>query len=144
MAPRYGTYTTPPTVYRDGASRVERAERRLRAAEALVRDLQRALADEHSLALYTSTPAARARAREESQPEPALAPSLTIVLVDVSAARRVNRRPREIAAELRKYGDACVKARRRPIAAEVAPLLTRASEAGLGLESFAAMIEGRK
>jgi hypothetical protein len=41
------------------ATRLERAERRLRAGEALVADLAQAVADERRLALYTGTGSAR-------------------------------------------------------------------------------------
>lgn len=121
MAPQYGAFTTPPSVYKDDGSRVGRAERRLRAAEALVRDLQRALADERSLAMFTNTSAARARRREE------YAASVSL----------------DLTALLHAYHEACVRLGIEPVEAEVTPLLELAAGEGLSLERSAAMIEGR-
>jgi hypothetical protein len=79
-------------------SRLDRAERRLRAAEALVRDLEQAVRDEQALALYTSTGSARAaqahyeRALSELEATPR--PVVAVHLLPLPPTRRVNPRPR--------------------------------------------------
>jgi hypothetical protein len=117
-------------VYKDSCTRLERAERRLRSAEALVLDLRRAVADECSLTCF-NTGSARKREREDAAAE-----YDGEVVLQAPA--------RDLAELLAEYGRACVRAHEEPIEAELQPLLARASSAGLGLESFAALIEGRE
>jgi hypothetical protein len=79
---------------------LERAERRLRAAQALVRDLEQAVQDEKTLALYTSTGSARTaqahyeRALAELEATPPRPPVVAVHLLPLPPARRVNPRPR--------------------------------------------------
>jgi len=81
------------------SNRLERAQRRLRAAEALTADLRQAVEDEKTLAVYNNTQAARAaqahyeRALSELETTPR-SPVFAVHLLPLPPARRVNPRPR--------------------------------------------------
>jgi len=78
-------------------SRLERAQRRLRSAEALTADLRQAVEDERTLALYTSTGSARAAQAHYQHALTELqspAPVVTMHLIPLPPARRINPRPR--------------------------------------------------
>lgn len=128
--------------------RLQSAERRLRSAEALVADLARAVENEKTLAVYRNTGSARlAQARYQhalTELEAAPPPPINLHVVLLAPVRQTSRRS-AIMAELRAYGRACLRARTVPIAGELESILDRTGGGTeLGLESIAALVEGRK
>ena len=143
------------------STRVERAERRLRAAEALTADLRLAVEQERRLAIYTSTGSAQAQqeaANNEPSPQIGTAPprEITARAADTpsAAAARLADRPApalpatrtawsDAEAELTRYARAVKRVGTYALDAELAPLVGRALAAGLDFESIAAFAEGR-
>lgn len=144
------------------STRIERAECRLRAAEALTADLRLAVEQERRLAIYTSTGSAQAQ-QEAANHEPApqigtAAPrEITARAADApsSPATRPADRPApalsaprtarsNAEAELARYGRAVKRVGTCALDAELAPLVVRALAAGLGFETIAALAESRK
>jgi hypothetical protein len=142
------------------STRVDRAERRLRAAEALTADLRLAVEQERRLAIYTSTGSARQEAANH-EPTPQIrtaAPrEITTRAADApsAAATRSTDQPApalsasrtarsNAEAELARYGRAVKRVGTLPLDAELAPLVVRALAAGLGFETIAALAESRK
>src|ERR1022692_1773580 len=120
------------------ALRVERAARRLRAAEALVADLKQGLADEQRLAVYYDTGSAQAL-QEVANSEPT--PQIGTVAPREITARAPS--PRIAEAELTRYVRALQRAGAESLEAELTPLVHRALVAGLGFEAVSALAEGR-
>jgi len=73
---------------------LERAERRLRAAQALLRDLEQAVEDEKTLAVYNNTGAARTAREHYGRALAELeAPAPVVHLMPLPPARRIDPRP---------------------------------------------------
>jgi hypothetical protein len=143
------------------STRIERAERRLRAAEALTADLRLAVEQERRLAIYHNTGSAQAQqeaandeptpqirsaapreitARAAATPRPGATRSADRPAPTLSAPRTAWSRAE---AELTRYARALHRAGASPLEAELSPLIHRASAAGLDFESIAAFAEGR-
>ena len=143
------------------STRIGRAERRLRAAEALTADLRLAVEQERRLAIYTSTGSARAQQEAANhEPTPQIASAapreITARAADAPspAATRSADQPApalpaprpawsRAEAELTRYSRALHRVGAKPLEAELSPLIHRASAAGLDFETIAAFAEGR-
>jgi hypothetical protein len=142
------------------STRIERAERRLRAAEALTADLRLAVEQERRQAIYHNTGSAQAQQEANNEPTPQIGTAapreITARAADAPSApatRSADRpapalsAPRtawsRAEAELTRYARALHRAGASPLEAELSPLIHRASAAGLDFESIAAFAEGR-
>ena len=143
------------------STRIGRAERRLRAAEALTADLRIAVEQERRLAIYTSTGSARARqeaANDEPTPQirsapPRAFPTRAAATPRPAATRTADQHAPALSApriawsnaeaDLTRYACALHRAGASPLEAELTPLVRRALAAGLDFETVAAFAEGR-
>jgi hypothetical protein len=141
------------------STRIERAERRLRAAEALTADLRLAVEQERRLAIYHNTGSAQAQqeaANHEPSPQIGTAATreITARAADTPSAARSADRPAptlpaprtagsDAEAELTRYARAVKRVGAPPLEAEPRHLIHRALAAVLDFESIAAFAEGR-
>lgn len=143
------------------STRIERAERRLRAAEALTADLRLAVEQERRLAIYHNTGSAQAQqeaANDEPTTQIASAAPREITTRAAATPRPSATRPADqpapalsaprtaqsdAEAELTRYACALHRAGASPLEAELTPLVRRALAAGLDFETVAAFAEGR-